>query len=180
MCISSYPLPRRAGRCGHRPLRNGRANGVFVGEAGKMGALRGGVGVLPTPSGVWGCGARCVVRRGRVWKGAAMGCRGGVLPRPPSSASADNHRAGGVPQGHSFHCAPQRPPLPYGGFIGPLAFTGREGQSPSPTKGLSNPCVSRTLNRRWFRQGRRTPAGPAPRYSRSAACRCPTTLYQHH
>ena len=33
-----------------------------------MGTLCGGVDFLSTPSGVWGCGARRIVRRGRVWE----------------------------------------------------------------------------------------------------------------
>ena len=42
--------------------------GLLCAADPKMGTLCGGVDFLSTPSGVWGCGARHIVRRGRVWE----------------------------------------------------------------------------------------------------------------
>ena len=45
----------------------------------------------------------------------------------------------------------------------------------APSKWLSNPCVSRTLNRRGCRQGRRISADPSARCSRRAYSRSPSS-----
>ena len=211
-----------------------------------MGTLCGGVDFLSTPSGVWSCGARRIVRRGRVWEmfraserdlllatvpkvGKSTGrnlrflhfrtrysaCRSrGVYhafagefpfrfvkrivsapaPLPLADAEKKSLRLSGsgvslqvnslVPssEGGFGGCTStdqaDRVVRPYGGSIELLPFIGWEGQSPSPTKALSNrwrsagggvrapskwlsnPCVSRTLNRRGCRQGRRISGDP--------------------
>ena len=60
LCAAAARFVIGGGRPQGSPLRSDGQQ-LFVGEAGKKGALRGGVGILPIPSGVCGCDTRCVV-----------------------------------------------------------------------------------------------------------------------
>ena len=211
-----------------------------------MGTLCGGVDFLSTPSGVWGCGARRIVRRGRVWEmfraserdlllatvpkvGKSTGrnlrflhfrtrysaCRSrGVyhafagefpfrfvkrivsapapLPLPMRRRSLCVCRAAGsacrlipwfprrrealgavrLPSRRTESSAPTEGLLSfYRSLGGPMwaspptkglscHWRSAGGGVRAPSKWLSNPCVSRTLNRRGCRQGRRIAGDP--------------------